>query len=43
MAHQTPYLDSELLLEKYNSAKKRLMLFDYDVSDSGFPSSDLLL
>jgi len=29
-AHQTPYLDKELLVSQYQSAKKRLFLFDYD-------------
>ena len=28
----TPYLDQSLIIEKYNSAKKRLWMFDYDVS-----------
>ena len=30
-AHQTPYLDAVLLKNAYNKAKKRLLLFDYDV------------
>ncbi|WOO79740.1 Trehalose-phosphatase [Vanrija pseudolonga] len=29
-AHQTPVLDTALMKSKYASAKKRLMLFDYD-------------
>lgn len=31
-AHQTPYLDTAKLASAYKNAKKRLMLFDYDVS-----------
>jgi ribulose 1,5-bisphosphate carboxylase large subunit-like protein len=31
MAHQTPVLDSQQLKKQYDGAKKRLMLFDYDV------------
>lgn len=31
-AHQTPYLDTAKLTSAYAGAKKRLMLFDYDVS-----------
>lgn len=31
-AHQTPPLDLSSLTSKYKSAKKRLLLFDYDVS-----------
>lgn len=30
-AHQTPYLEKEAVLRKYQSAQKRLFLFDYDV------------
>ncbi|KAF8943327.1 threalose-6-phosphate phosphatase [Haplosporangium gracile] len=26
----TPYLDQDIIIEKYNSAKKRLLMFDYD-------------
>jgi trehalose 6-phosphate synthase/phosphatase len=33
-AHQTPPLDLNTLLTKYKAAKKRLLLFDYDVSGS---------
>lgn len=33
-AHQTPALDVSVLLTAYKKAKKRLMLFDYDVSSS---------
>jgi trehalose 6-phosphate synthase/phosphatase len=33
-AHQTPALDLNILSDKYSKAKKRLMLFDYDVSVS---------
>jgi len=29
-AHHTPFLDQAQLVQKYNSAKKRLLLFDYD-------------
>lgn len=32
MARQTPYIPKELLEGLYHSAKKRLFLFDYDVS-----------
>lgn len=28
----TPYLDQIILVEKYHSTKKRLLMFDYDVS-----------
>lgn len=31
-AHQTPPLDCNALTNKYRSAKKRLLMFDYDVS-----------
>jgi trehalose 6-phosphate synthase/phosphatase len=31
-AHQTPYLDHSLIKTAYHGAKKRLFLFDYDVS-----------
>lgn len=31
-AKQTPYIPKEVLQEKYTNAKKRLFLFDYDVS-----------
>lgn len=31
-AHQTPALDMSTLANRYTKAKKRLMLFDYDVS-----------
>lgn len=31
-ANQTPYLEQSALKSKYDSAKKRLLLFDYDVS-----------
>lgn len=31
-ARQTPYIPKEVLEGKYKSAKKRLFLFDYDVS-----------
>ena len=31
-AHQTPALDLTSLVSRYRKAKKRLMLFDYDVS-----------
>lgn len=31
-AHQTPLLDQDALIGSYHSAKKRLLLFDYDVS-----------
>ena len=30
----TPYLNTDLLIDKYKSSKKRLLLFDYDVSHS---------
>ena len=30
-AHQTPFMDQEKLNSAYHSAKKRLLLFDYDV------------
>lgn len=30
-AHQTPFMDQEKLTSAYHSAKKRLLLFDYDV------------
>ena len=30
-AHQTPFMDQEKLASAYQSAKKRLLLFDYDV------------
>jgi len=30
-AHQTPFMDQEKLASAYHSAKKRLLLFDYDV------------
>jgi trehalose 6-phosphate synthase/phosphatase len=30
-AHQTPFMDQERLSASYHSAKKRLLLFDYDV------------
>ena len=33
-AHQTPALELSRLSAQYRKAKKRLMLFDYDVSDS---------
>lgn len=29
-AHETPFLDKQAMKEKYTSAKKRLLLFDYD-------------
>ena len=32
-ARQTPYLPKEKLIERYNAASKRLLLFDYDVSN----------
>jgi trehalose 6-phosphate synthase/phosphatase len=41
-AHQTPYLDKELLVEQYRGAKKRLFLFDYDVRPSLRPSLSAL-
>lgn len=31
-AHHTPFMDHEALLKSYHSAKRRLLLFDYDVS-----------
>ena len=31
-ARMTPYIPKEVLQSKYRSAKKRLFLFDYDVS-----------
>lgn len=34
-AHQTPALDKSALQTAYKGAKKRLMLFDYDVSRAG--------
>ena len=30
-AHQTPFMDQEKLTSAYHSARKRLLLFDYDV------------
>jgi trehalose 6-phosphate synthase/phosphatase len=30
-AHQTPHLDTMMLRNAYQKAKKRLLLFDYDV------------
>lgn len=30
-AHQTPHLDMTMLRNAYNKARKRLLLFDYDV------------
>ena len=41
-AHQTPYLDLEKMKARYNSAKKRLLLFDYDVSLFPRPHTCLL-
>jgi trehalose 6-phosphate synthase/phosphatase len=38
-AHQTPALDLSVLQEKYKKAKKRLMLFDYDVGFDNSPMS----
>lgn len=32
MAHHTPFMNQSAMEESYNNAKKRLMLFDYDVS-----------
>lgn len=40
-AHQTPPLDVTTMTAKYKAAKKRLMLFDYDVSSSVYVSSSL--
>jgi len=37
-AHQTPFMDQEKLASAYHSAKKRLLLFDYDVGVP-FPTS----
>lgn len=31
-SHRTPALDTSILLKDYTNAKKRLLLFDYDVS-----------
>jgi trehalose 6-phosphate synthase/phosphatase len=36
-AHQTPVLDRALMSARYNSAKKRLFMFDYDVSKNLLP------
>jgi trehalose 6-phosphate synthase/phosphatase len=36
-AHQTPALDKSVLKTGYQKAKKRLMLFDYDVSQTSLP------
>jgi trehalose 6-phosphate synthase/phosphatase len=33
-AHQTPVLDRPLLKQRYSQAKRRLLLFDYDVCNS---------
>ena len=33
-ARMTPYIPMHLLVNSYQSAKKRLFLFDYDVRDS---------
>ena len=33
-ARKTPYIPKEKLIDRYQNAKKRLMLFDYDVSQA---------
>ncbi|KAG8968873.1 threalose-6-phosphate phosphatase [Tulasnella sp. 419] len=50
-AHQTPFLERELLVSKYQKAKKRLFMFDYDgtltpivkVPSAAVPSKSTLL